>query len=84
MADSVIALHLQQLDTEDLKNRLKEILVQLRAGKPVTSKLKTEVRKPEKQVRDSSGRRRRPLARGCHQVQPKTLTFAGCMPEGLH
>lgn len=50
MADSGISLRVQQYGAEGVKNRLKEILDQLKAGKPVTSELKTEVRELNTQV----------------------------------
>lgn len=44
MVDNTIALRVQQLGAEGVKQRLREINDELRAGKPVTKELKTEMR----------------------------------------
>lgn len=50
-ADNTIALKVQQLGAEGVRTRLREINDELRAGKPVTKDLRTEVRELGNQVR---------------------------------
>lgn len=44
MADAGISFRVQQMGAEGVRNRLREISAELRAGKPVTKDLKTEMR----------------------------------------
>lgn len=75
MADSEVALRVQQLGAEGVRTRLREITAELRAGKPVTKELYTEVRELSTQVNTQN--RVVALSTRAWQENHQTLMIAG-------